>query len=816
MIEFSDLLYGTVKLPDWIVPFIKLPEFLRLREVRLSNVDSYQFKDFNRPSRWEHSIAVAFLALKCAKRRKLAENESILLALSALLHDVATPPFAHTAEYVLENFDHELESQRVLNVIPGKDFWPDTPIYASCPPQFQKAYKTLAAKFRIRTNPEEVSRMIIGEGELGFLIHGTIDLDNADNVVRACLHLGIDVDRAISLQIADWLADQQRRPIDLENIPVDCVQEWLEYRRKLYELFYTSSEEELGRQAFLQHLMRRAISNGFPRTSLIWSTDDTLLLLLENFERQISDQSTKGLRELVQRYRLLEAPTKIAQVDIESDETLRVLRLPHVVAWLESKMWSRNLEPMIMVSSRRYATQQSESLFPSAPASLLVFKLGQRIKKEVLPKWLQENISDNVRGQALINNISRVLDKRIAIWLREKPWLNFTIDRKTDVIDNLDYVADWSFRFTRNENIHPYPSTFVYAIPANLINALRLRGELIVDPFGGVGQTAIEAVKYEGKVISADSNRFACLCARVRLTFLTSQQRKSLRGITRQTLSECDGCVPPTVDTIDKWFHPQTLEELSRSWRFIQTRRDKAIREFLTVCFSAILNSCTARKGKHHTYFADNTPLPAGLTQPPYCGAFDLFLAKIRMNLDIIERFYAFIERDGRDPEEELRRAKVLKLNATSATLSDYGVEPNSVAAIITSPPYLCMADYTFGLRLSYYWIAPEALETDFSDELGARRCRSRIKETVEVYFNGLGKFAKSAAAMLRPGGFLATVYGAPAAKSFKSLDVIAKFDSILDKQGFDLVWQNMRSIQWRRGYGAIKSERVAVYVLDK
>lgn len=816
MLEFSDILYGNIKLPDWIIPFVKLPEFLRLRGVSLSNVDSYQFKDFNGPSRWGHSIAVTYLAQRCATKRGLSDDKKIQLMLSGLLHDVATPPFGHTVEYVLDNFNHEIESQRVLNTTPGQDFFPDRPIYASMTPQFSKACRTLSSKLRIQIEPEEVARMVVGEGDLGFLIHGTIDLDNADNVIRACLHLGVDVDRGLPLQIADWLAKQSHRPIDLENISKDPIQKWLKYRTQLYHLFYTSSDEELGREAFLQHLMRRAITLGFPRISLIWNTDNSLLSYLENFEPNVSGVSNKNLRELVQRYRLLEDPKKIAQIDIESEDTLRALSPPYVIAWIESKLSTRNFEPMIMVSSRRYTPQNSEFLFPTPLASLLVFKLGPRVTREVLPKWLQKDMPDYLQGKTLENNISRILHKHTEIWISERPWLNFTTERKAHVVTNLNHIKDWSFRFIRNDNIHSYPSTFVYAIPANLINALRLKGEMIIDPFGGVGQTAIEAVKYGGRAISADSNSVACLLARAKLTFLNSKQRKNLREITTHQLAEYHSCKPPSVDNIDKWFHPRTLEELLKIWRFIQYRGDKVIREFLTVCFSAILTSCTARKGKHHTYFADNTPLPAGLTQPPYCGAFDLFLAKIRMNLDVLERFYAFIERDGRDPEEELRRAKVLKLNATSATLSDYGVEPNSVAAIITSPPYLCMADYTFGLRLSYYWIAPEALENDFADELGARRCRSRIKETVEVYFNGLGKFAKSAAAMLRPGGFLATVYGAPAAKSFKSLDVIAKFDSILDKQGFELVWQNMRSIQWRRGYGAIKSERVAVYVLDK
>ncbi|MCA1706966.1 MAG: HD domain-containing protein, partial [Actinobacteria bacterium] len=111
--EFRDVLYGTVSVPEYLVPAIRTPEFVRLRGVGLSNVDSYEFKDLS-PSRWAHGIAVAALAWKCARLRGLSTRDEVHLVLAGLLHDVATPPFAHTAEYVVPNFDHEVESRNIL------------------------------------------------------------------------------------------------------------------------------------------------------------------------------------------------------------------------------------------------------------------------------------------------------------------------------------------------------------------------------------------------------------------------------------------------------------------------------------------------------------------------------------------------------------------------------------------------------------------------------------------------------------------------------------------------------------------------------
>jgi len=70
----------------------------------------------------------------------------------------------------------------------------------------------------------------------------------------------------------------------------------------------------------------------------------------------------------------------------------------------------------------------------------------------------------------------------------------------------------------------------------------------------------------------------------------------------------------------------------------------------------------------------------------------------------------------------------------------------------------------------------------------------------------------------LRPGGFLATILGAPVAESFADADIFAKTDAILADQGFSMLWSKMRPIHWHRnhGYARLKEERIAVFALGK
>ncbi len=813
---FRDILYGRIDLPEWLQRFLRIPEFARLRGVRLSNVDSFEFKDFSGPSRWEHGIGVAHLAHRVAKRKNLPAKEMVELILAGLLHDVATPPFAHSAEYVLDNFDHEIETQRVLSGFAGSDTQPDRTVFASQVPQFNKACRALSRSLGASVDPGEVARAIVGDGEFGFLINGVLDLDNADNVTRACLYLGLNVRRDLPLYLADWLANQESTPTDIATVKAEAVQEWLYYRRWLYERFFTCSDEELGRQAFLHHLMRRAVRSGITRSRLIWQTDEEFLFSTQALGAEGSSLFAHPLNELVDRYRLLDNPTKIADISLYNKAELRSLTAPAATSWIEEEVSGPGLEAMVLVVARRHQAGEAQlTLFPKSIGSVLIFKLGSQVKRSQLPSWLKKEVPVHVRGKALASAVSVALGKHATRWAQAKPWAGYTPERKANVVTNLEDMGDWSFRLSRNDSIHPYPGTFVHSLPAALIIALGLRGELVLDPFGGTGQTAAEAIKYGGQAVTADSNTIATLVAEARFTYLPADDRAVLRKLKGFDFLEAEAAEPPPLSLVDRWFHPETLSELASLKGFIERENGGAAHALLRTCFSAILPQCTARRGEQHGYFADNSPLAKGESAAPYQGAVTLFEGRLKRNLDILERFYSQIEKTGRDPAVELEHARTMQVNVVGAGAASYGVEPGSVAGIVTSPPYLCMADYTLGSRLSYSWFFPTSLDVDFQVEIGARRTRFRPEEAKENYFKNLKAFAEVAATIIAPGGFVALVLGAPIAKAFKDVHVFDRVDSYLERSGFEGVWNRWRRIHWHRnhGYQRLSKERISVHM---
>ncbi len=812
--KFSDILYGDISTPEWLDPFLLIPEFVRLRGVRLSNVDSIEFKDFNGANRWEHCIGVAYLALKYSQYKKLSLKDSVHITLAALLHDIATPPFAHTAEYILESFNHELESNRLLQEGYSKDSYPSISVFASQAPQFINTCQKVSKKLKFKIDPEEVANLITGDSKLGYLINGSIDLDNIDNVIRASILMGIDVDKKTTLGLVKWLSEHDSIPVGILESNNEWVQKWIKYKYLMYSKFYNSSDIEIGRQAFLQHLIRRVYKEGLSRKNIIWKTDDQLLNIIETYNNyQETGIFKSSLQELVQRYRLLEQTEKIYSFEL-NDEQHRVLKNPLAASWIENKISTKSLDLFVIVRSKRF--YQSNSLFSIGVGSIDIYKLGiTNITLAQLPDFIKDEFNRELVNKFSVKSFKKIIDKQLTKWIDKRPWLfDKNETRELNRISNLNNVGNWSFRLSRNRSIHTYPATFVHAIPAALISNLGLKGELIVDTFGGTGNTAIEAVKQGSDVISIDVNKIASLIAKVRTTYLNNEIIDRLRKIDKKSIINCKKAGIPDINNIGKWHNTKTLDELRKIKSFIYTYNDLKIINFLEVAFSAILTSTTARKGKQHGFFADNTPLAKGETEAPYEPAIDLFLDKIKKNIEIVTKLYTYFERNGSNPEKELKKAKILNENSINLDLKEAGIKKHSVTAIITSPPYLCMVDYTLGQRLSYYWLFPDELKTNFDNEIGARRTRTNPQKAEKEYFKAIDKFAKKSNDMLKQGGFLCTVIGVPQANAFKDREIMKKIDKVFSKNGFELFWSINRPINWHRNhsYSSLKEERVAVH----
>ncbi|MGJ0485607.1 MAG: DNA methyltransferase [Methylomicrobium sp.] len=802
---FRDVLYGEISLPEWIIPFLRLPEFVRLRGVRLSNIDSIQFKDFGSATRYDHAIGVVHLALKVASLKKLSQSETIHLAIAALLHDAGTPPFAHTLEIVFDDVDHELELWSALGLEPrGHDNGFNA--YNGELPQFVKKCESVSKSLKLTIRPETIGQIISGQGELGFLIKGTIDLDNIDNVIRGTHYMGFpEATGSLALAITEWLSTLDKQPSLKENIP-QAVQSWKKLRDEYYRLFYDSIDEEKGRQALLQFIIRESNRLGFPKESILKTTDEGLLYSLTEFAKN-KGTDAQYLSDAVRKFRHLDPIHKVTELPIDDEHILNALRVKSSIDWMEIDLRQPGFIPMIFFAKRRFSKSlmPKDSLFPYSSGFLSIFALYE-------PKHDRHKKSDATK----VFNVG-FLQKKLSEYSFVKPWSQINDTYKPHLQESLNAWGDWSFIGSKNEPLHSYPSTFVHAIPAALIKSLRLSGELLMDPFCGSGVTGIEAAKAGCRVICSDINEIALLISRVRSTYLSNETRNRLRRLNVESFNITPLVEIPKMENIQKWHHAVTIEQLANILTVIEGTEVTEEREFLKLCFSAILTSTTARRGKEHGWFADNTPLPKGESAPPYIDAYGLFLNRIARNLRALENIYADFERRGENPFDELQKMRVLRANAGNSSPGTFDIEQNTVGGIITSPPYLCMSDYSLGQRLSYAWLFPNYMDRDFNDEIGARRRRSNPTKAMFEYIENMKKFAQFCQVSVRPGGFVALVLGAPVSTSFKDKNILGLIDSIMLEHGFSLLWEKWRPINWHRnhGYERLKTEKLTVFVRE-
>src|SRR5262249_13954555 len=114
-----DPIYGEVRLPGFLRPFVESPEFRRLGFIRLLNFESIELAAISEAKRLSHTLGVLHLATRITSLSFSTEELKALLY-AVVLHDIGTPPFGHTLEYEFVrryNLDHETIAAKVLDLI---------------------------------------------------------------------------------------------------------------------------------------------------------------------------------------------------------------------------------------------------------------------------------------------------------------------------------------------------------------------------------------------------------------------------------------------------------------------------------------------------------------------------------------------------------------------------------------------------------------------------------------------------------------------------------------------------------------------------
>lgn len=271
-------------------------------------------------------------------------------------------------------------------------------------------------------------------------------------------------------------------------------------------------------------------------------------------------------------------------------------------------------------------------------------------------------------------------------------------------------AIDWAFSEDDTtyltHDIHPYAAKFIPQIPATLIKMLSLPGELIWDPFGGSGTTALETALLGRRAISTDVNPLAMVIGLAKTSVLTSEEEigvitlyefieqlikdtSQLEDVLTQSMLNWMPLIPE-IPNIERWFHSAAINELAYlRWQ---------IREKLTDRQMAIANAAFSRTVLKVSYQDGETRYTAKKKTILVGTTFQTFVRDLKVCLEKMRQLRLVSQVTETDT-----KFKVVDLRQQFEDNSS--ISKTSVSLIVTSPPYPNAYDYHLYHRFRLFWL---------------------------------------------------------------------------------------------------------------
>jgi HD superfamily phosphohydrolase len=163
----KDPVHGYVEVEDFLLPLLDSPPLQRLRYIKQLAFSYLVYPGANH-TRFEHSLGTMFLADVAGRRFGLADDERMLVVTAGLLHDVGHGPFSHASEPLMEEYLHRTHDDidRILEQDMG--------------------HLIHDAGF----DSGEISAVVKGKHRLSGIIHGDLDVDRMDYLLRDAYYTG--------------------------------------------------------------------------------------------------------------------------------------------------------------------------------------------------------------------------------------------------------------------------------------------------------------------------------------------------------------------------------------------------------------------------------------------------------------------------------------------------------------------------------------------------------------------------------------------------------------------------------------------------
>ena len=254
--------------------------------------------------------------------------------------------------------------------------------------------------------------------------------------------------------------------------------------------------------------------------------------------------------------------------------------------------------------------------------------------------------------------------------------------------------------------IHSYPAKLLPQIAHFFLAAKSLSklDDVVLDPFGGSGTVALEAIMAGKKAYYADANPLARLIASVKTHAIdiTAISEAYTRVERDYRLSKFVKSSVPSVVNLEYWYEPSVIKSLCRIKNAIEVEEDSAIKNFLLVSFSSVCRKVSLADPRL------SVPVRLKTTDTQSRdGTLDVwkeFSSQIATNIKRMQvlsgmpQSFGKVSYVGND-------ARSLRSPTDNFCLAPETLSNNSVDLIITSPPYAGAQKYIRASSLSLGWL---------------------------------------------------------------------------------------------------------------
>lgn len=256
MTRVRDPIHDYIHLDALGKELVDAPRVQRLRRIHQLGTGSLVYPGANH-TRFEHSLGAYHLAGVAARALQLSEDDRKAVQAAALLHDVGHGPFSHTSDPLYRDFlrkSHEDISVEALQ----KGILADT----------------LA---RHGVDPKRVVDLIRGEGALGGLVSGGLDVDRMDYLVRDSHYTGVSIGVDLERLVSDLA--QTPRGVALKAYSVPAAEMLLVTRLQMYATVYFHKTLRVG-ERMIERAFRLALDAGEIKPEQLPTMDDAAATML--------------------------------------------------------------------------------------------------------------------------------------------------------------------------------------------------------------------------------------------------------------------------------------------------------------------------------------------------------------------------------------------------------------------------------------------------------------------------------------------------------------------------------------------------------